>query len=73
MRVVWRGYAVYRLSRPKMGVPSPDGTPQFEMLILEGQHAGLIWLTICHALMQAIGKVNDHLRECHRHATVRVL
>lgn len=29
--------------------------------------------TICHAFMQAVGMLNDHLLGCHRHATVRAL
>lgn len=30
-----------------------------------------IGTTICYAFMQAVGMVNDHLVECHRHAELR--
>ena len=30
-----------------------------------------VGLTICYALMQAVGMVNDHIVSCFRHAELR--
>lgn len=32
---------------------------------------GFVGPTICYAFMQAVGMVNDHLVDCHRHAALR--
>ena len=62
------------------GVPVHDDRRLFEFLVLEGAQAGLSWLTvlnfnfvgstICYALMQAVGMVNDHAADCFRYKEV---
>jgi DNA-3-methyladenine glycosylase I len=34
---------------------------------------GFVGPTVCYAFMQAVGMVNDHTTDCHRHAAVAKL
>jgi DNA-3-methyladenine glycosylase I len=40
---------------------------------LKGRGFNFVGSTICYAFMQAVGMVNDHLVDCHRHAEVSKL
>jgi DNA-3-methyladenine glycosylase I len=48
----------------------PASTPQSELMSRELRRLGcnFVGSTICYALMQAVGMVNDHLVDCFRHA-----
>ncbi len=47
----------------------PASTPESEAMSKSLKKRGFRFVgpTICYALMQATGMVNDHLRDCHRH------
>lgn len=53
----------------------PATTPMSDALSRRLRGAGLRFVgpTICHALMQAVGMVNDHLVHCPRHAACAAL
>jgi DNA-3-methyladenine glycosylase I len=55
------------------GVPAK--TAQSDAMSKALAHAGFKFVgsTICYALMQASGMVNDHLITCPRHAEVKAL
>ena len=50
----------------------PARTPESDRLSKELQKRGLRFVgsTICYALMQAVGMVNDHLEECFRYREI---
>lgn len=50
----------------------PARTPESDRLSKELQKRGLRFVgsTICYALMQAVGMVNDHLAECFRYSEI---
>jgi DNA-3-methyladenine glycosylase I len=50
----------------------PARTPESDLLSKELQKRGLRFTgsTICYAFMQAVGMVNDHLKECFRYAEI---
>jgi DNA-3-methyladenine glycosylase I len=50
----------------------PAKTPLAEVLSKDLSRRGFKFVgpTICYALMQAVGMVNDHLVDCHRYTTV---
>jgi DNA-3-methyladenine glycosylase I len=51
----------------------PPRTPQSDAMSKELKRRGFRFVgsTICYALMQAVGLVNDHLVGCFRHAEIR--
>ena len=51
----------------------PANTPESDAMSRELQRRGFkfVGTTICYALMQATGMVNDHTTECFRHEQVR--
>lgn len=53
----------------------PASTPTSEAMSRELKKRGFRFVgpTICYALMQATGMVNDHLVGCHRHQAVKAL
>jgi DNA-3-methyladenine glycosylase I len=53
----------------------PASTPLSEMISKDLKKRGFKFVgsTICYALMQAVGLVNDHTTDCFRHAQVRQL
>lgn len=53
----------------------PAETPESKAMSRELQRRGFTFVgpTICYALMQAVGMVNDHLTGCFRHREVRRL
>ena len=53
----------------------PAKTPASDAMSKALLNAGFKFVgsTICYALMQACGMVNDHLVTCHRHAAVKAL
>lgn len=59
-----------RQPRRKSMSDVPASTPESDALSKDLKRRGFrfVGTTICYALMQAIGMVNDHLVECHRHA-----
>lgn len=53
----------------------PATSPESEAMSRALKQRGFTFVgsTICYALMQSVGMVNDHLCECHRHAVVATL
>ena len=53
----------------------PTSTPESEAMSRELQKRGFKFVgsTICYALMQAVGMVNDHVVDCFRHAELKNL
>ena len=53
----------------------PATSPESEIMSQALKQRGFTFVgaTICYAYMQSVGMVNDHLHECHRHATIRAL
>jgi DNA-3-methyladenine glycosylase I len=51
----------------------PARTPQSDAMSKALKQRGFRFVgsTICYAFMQAVGMVNDHLVDCHRHAELR--
>lgn len=51
----------------------PASTPESDVMSLELKRRGFkfVGTTICYALMQATGMVNDHTRDCFRHEELR--
>ncbi len=51
----------------------PAETPESRAMSRELKRRGFQFVgpTICYAFMQAVGMVNDHLVECHRHEALR--
>lgn len=51
----------------------PASTPDSDAMSKDLKRRGFrfVGTTICYAFMQAVGMVNDHLAECHRHAQVQ--
>ena len=54
---------------------APTSTPESDAMSKELKRLGFrfVGTTICHAFMQAVGMVNDHLVTCPRHAPVAKL
>jgi DNA-3-methyladenine glycosylase I len=50
----------------------PAKTPESDAMSKDLQKRGFRFVgsTICYAFMQAVGMVNDHLRDCFRHKKV---
>jgi len=50
----------------------PPRTPESDTMSKELRRRGFTFVgsTICYALMQAVGMVNDHVRDCFRHDEV---
>jgi DNA-3-methyladenine glycosylase I len=50
----------------------PASTPESDAMSKELKRRGFkfVGTTICHAFMQAVGMVNDHLTDCFRHAAL---
>lgn len=53
----------------------PATSPESEIMSQALKQRGFTFVgaTICYAYMQSVGMVNDHLHECHRHATIRAI
>ena len=53
----------------------PTTSPESDAMSRALKQRGFTFVgsTICYSYMQAVGMVNDHLRECHRYATLRAL
>ena len=53
----------------------PPRTPESDAMskALRALGFGFVGPTVCYALMQAVGLVNDHTVDCHRHAEVAAL
>ena len=53
----------------------PATSPESEIMSQALKQRGFTFVgaTICYAYMQSVGMVNDHLHECHRHATIHAL
>lgn len=53
----------------------PAITPESERMskALKAEGFSFVGPTICYALMQATGMVNDHITECYRHAEILTL
>ena len=51
----------------------PASTPESDAMSKDLKRRGFrfVGTTICYALMQAVGMVNDHLVTCHRHKELR--
>jgi len=54
---------------------APNHTPESDAMSKDLLKRGFkfVGTTICHAFMQAVGMVNDHLVQCHRHKVVASL
>jgi len=66
--------------KPKLGKRrtlegAPNHTPESDAMSKDLLKRGFkfVGTTICHAFMQAVGMVNDHLVQCHRHKAVASL
>jgi DNA-3-methyladenine glycosylase I len=53
----------------------PPRTPESDAMTKELRRLGFRFVgsTVCYALMQAVGMVNDHTTDCFRHAQVAAL
>lgn len=62
-----------RQNRRKSIADVPASTPESDAMSKDLKKRGFRFVgsTICYAFMQAVGMVNDHLVECHRHAELR--
>ena len=51
----------------------PASSPESDAMSKDLKRRGFrfVGTTICYAFMQAVGMVNDHLLDCHRHASLR--
>jgi DNA-3-methyladenine glycosylase I len=56
----------------KCGVPLPARTPISDEMSAALRKRGFKFVgsTICYAIMQAVGMVNDHCIECFRHSEI---
>jgi len=61
-----------RVNHRRAGRPVPATTPESDALSAALKKRGFRFVgsTICYAMMQAVGMVNDHAVECFRHAQV---
>jgi DNA-3-methyladenine glycosylase I len=52
----------------------PSRTPESDAMSRELKKRGFRFVgsTICYALMQAVGMVNDHIVSCYRHKEIAV-
>ena len=52
----------------------PATTPESDAMsrALKQRGFSFVGSTICYAFMQAVGMVNDHVVDCHRHAACRI-
>jgi DNA-3-methyladenine glycosylase I len=62
-----------RQNRWKSMAAVPASTAESDAMSKDLKKRGFRFVgsTICYAFMQAVGMVNDHLLECHRHAELR--
>ncbi len=56
--------------RARREVPAATDASRAMSTALRGRGFRFVGPTICYAFMQAVGMVNDHLRDCPRHAAV---
>ncbi len=51
----------------------PSSTPESDAMSRDLKERGFMFVgtTICHAFMQAVGMVNDHVVSCFRHRELR--
>jgi DNA-3-methyladenine glycosylase I len=68
-RLLWSFADVPRSGARRDPGEIPARTPASEAMSRELRRLGFSFVgpTICYALMQACGLVNDHLRDCHRY------
>jgi DNA-3-methyladenine glycosylase I len=61
-----------RVNKRRAGGPIPATTPESDALSIALKKRGFRFVgsTICYAMMQAVGMVNDHAMECFRYATL---
>jgi DNA-3-methyladenine glycosylase I len=61
-----------RVNRRRAGEPIPATSPESDALSLVLKKRGFRFVgsTICYAMMQAVGMVNDHAVECFRYASL---
>lgn len=64
-----------KVNRPKSLRDLPARTVESDAMSRDLQKRGFKFAgsTICYAFMQAVGMVNDHLVDCHRHAACAAL
>jgi len=73
---LWRFVdGVPRQNRHRAQTDVPTRSPDSDALSKDLKKRGFrfVGTTICYAFMQAIGMVNDHLVDCHRHQAVQGL
>jgi len=60
------------VNKRRAGGPIPATTPESDALSIALKKRGFRFVgsTICYAMMQAVGMVNDHAVECFRHTQV---
>lgn len=60
-------------NRRKSMTDVPASSPESDAMSKDLKRRGFrfVGTTICYAFMQAVGMVNDHLVDCHRHAPLR--
>lgn len=63
------------VNRPRSLADIPAHSPESDRLSKDLKKRGFkfVGTTICYALMQAVGLVNDHLVTCFRHAEVQAI
>ncbi|MCL4798159.1 MAG: DNA-3-methyladenine glycosylase I [Burkholderiales bacterium] len=73
---LWRfvgGHPIRNRWRTSAQVPARTDESAALSKDLVGRGFGFVGPTTCHAFMQAVGLVNDHLTDCFRHAEVGAL
>ena len=73
-RYLWsfvNGQAIQHQYRSLADLPATSAESDTMSRALKQRGFTFVGSTICYALMQSVGMVNDHLLHCHRHAACR--